>query len=47
MKVVGKAQSQGKSGVKEGAKGDFPGGPAVKASRFHYRGREFHPWLGN
>ena len=26
---------------------DFPGGPAVKTPRFHFRGRSFDPWSGN
>ena len=26
---------------------DFPGGPVVKALRFHCRGHGFDPWSGN
>ena len=26
--------------------GDFPGGPEIRAPRFHVSGLRFNPWLG-
>ena len=32
---------------KQGANGDFPGGPVVTIPGFQCRGHGFYPWLGN
>ena len=32
---------------KQGANGDFPGGPVVKIPGFQCRAHRFYPWLGN
>ena len=33
--------------VQECQDGEFPGGPVVRALRFHCRGHGFDPWSGN
>ena len=33
--------------VKTPKRREFPGGPVVRALRFHCRGHGFDPWLGN